>query len=309
MAQDIQTTIIPPTYTDGPLAGSVIRTAEGEGLRRITPDEIKQNFRRAMLRFNEKSCDWYITKYQGSRGKFVPEVRKRRADIIRAGKDIERQQRTIAEHYKKEAEFQARFDKFHTQLKHIHRYVVMCATSLLEMTPGTVEYSHELDVAIRNVGNKIHDLTKVYTGLISFEAWRRKKLDKTYDPTFEHYYPRSVIGGEDIIAQAMILISKNGGIDLKDMLKVIYECSQGNKTTAEENRKVLPPYQQIDTFISPQQTYLSGEITLVREQPFEMPRVWKEIEKKYNIVLPDLPEFFNVITVEEAELMLTQMQD
>jgi len=305
MAQE--TTITPPKYTEGPLTGSLVLTCEGEALRRITPDEIALDFRRALLRMNEKSCEWYIERYSGKRNRFVPAVRDRLRDIRRAKKDVERQKKSIDEYLRKEEDFQSSFRKFHTKLKHIHRYTVMCSTGLLKMDSNTEEYRNDIDVAIRNIGNMIHDLVKVYTGLMSFDAWVRKRADGSYDPTFEHYYPRSVIGGEDIIAQAMIMIKKNGGIELKDMLRTIYECSQGNKTTADENRVVLPPFQKHDTFTCPEDSYDWGNITLVREQEFTIPRVWLEIQNVYNIALPSIPDFRNVITTEEAEEMLTQM--
>jgi hypothetical protein len=223
--------------------------------------------------------------------------------LLAISKTWEKEQKARMVEQDRQSKHQERVDKLVTQIWHIHRYTVR----FIEDTGDIFNPANatDVEVAVRNIGNMIHDLPKVYTGLMSYELWRNIQLSPgSKKMVFEHFYPRSVVGGRDVLELAYAMITNVGKFAVKDMINVLYSCSQGNKTTQDENLKALPPFQKEDTFIDPPTSYQQANIKLVHEKEFTVPVVWQSVADMFGVHLIDLPEFYDVISVEEAKNLM-----
>lgn len=240
-------------------------------------------------------------------GKRWPELRKlidgRESELLAIAKNWEKERKARVVEQDRQSKHQERVDKLITQIWHIHRYVVRFIEDVGDIYNPT--NATDVEVAVRNIGNMIHDLPKVYTGLMSFELWKILQLSPALKKVvFEHFYPRSVVGGRDVLELAFTMITSVGKFAVKDMVNVLYSCSQGNKTTQDENLKSLPPFQKEDTFIDPPTSYHEAGIVLVRTADFVGSPVWQSVADVFGVHLIDPPEFYDVISVEEAKNLL-----
>lgn len=183
----------------------------------------------------------------------------------------------------------ARIDKLHLRIEHIYRYASECADDLEGSDPRGYKYQDIIDVSARNIGNMIHDLPRVSTGLISVELCLDLKDNPHTQVVHEHFIPRSGVGGKDILDLAAA-----GRFEMKDLIDVLYARSMCNKTTQRENRIALPPYQKFNTFIDPAESYRQAEIKLIREKDFSIPETWQGVADLYGITLTDPPDFDTV---------------
>jgi hypothetical protein len=310
MITELQTTIIPPTYTDGPLEGSLILTAEDKGIRHITPEEIKHNFRRAMLRFNEKSCDAYIEKYARRRGKCVPEVRARRNDIQQAKKNIEMQKRRILENIETLQKRELKYQRFKGKLYELRLYLEASARDYIarKIKRDTPEYEVKMSAACRVIGNTIHDLVRNNSGLVSLDAYDTIVNNKDTKLVWEHYYPRSRAGGEDIFLHCVAMIKSRGEYTLRDLFAAACTGSEVARTTKKENIEDLDRFQTKEMFTTPSESYERADVPVVRYEQPEYHSHWIRLAEELNKILPVFHEFPQEITTEQADQLLTQKE-
>lgn len=311
MTQELQITIIPPTYTTGPMEGSIIRTAEDAGLREITPTEIRANYKRAMLRFNIRSCKWYIEKYAGGRKVFITDVRKRLNDLEQAGKSIERQKKKIAENIQILAGREQRYKKARAKFTELYIYLLATAHDFIsrDMIPGTDDYEAKMAAVSRFIGNVIHDLPKNKSGLMSLDAYDATVNKKDINLVWEHYYPRSRAGGEDIFHHCVEILKGKGDYTESDLFTAACSASEVARATKHENDKKLEPHQTREAYVSPAQSYLDGDVPVIRIHDPEPHPFWVRLGLELGKNIPPFAEFPQEMTIEEADKLLTQSAD
>ena len=126
----------------------------------------------------------------------------------------------------------------------------------------------------RLIGNAIHDMPHMWTGLESVESLDARKNKTGYVPTDEHFYPRQ-FAGEFIISEA---IRDSENFTTKKLAELLFKFCRVHKVTREENRR-LERHQKADTFTCPKLSYTQAEIVLekVRDTEDSYEKIFTEI--------------------------------
>jgi len=122
--------------------------------------------------------------------------------------------------------------------------------------------THDDDIAhyhARSIGNDIHDLPTIWTGLES-EASIASKGTKGYSHSNEHFYPRQYAG-----LQIVKHIIEHKGINFTRLLEFLDKFRQVHHVTPEENRKLMK-YQSAYVFSTPEIAYKQAGIVLVKQE-------------------------------------------
>lgn len=197
---------------------------------------------------------------------------------------------------RKEAE---QYSKFHERVVQFHYAIIDKCVQFKTRQSSDHDFDSETFFAIasRSIGNDIHDFTEVKTGLMTLACYKAKTANSKIKPTPEHFWPRSVVGGRDILEQAMIMGDK---FNIRHSIRTLYELCQTVESLNTENRTLMK-YQKQDTFVSPQSSYDSAGIKLVRFKAFSLHPNWDTIFQQYNITTIAPYEFADVLTIEDAD--------
>ena len=127
------------------------------------------------------------------------------------------------------------------------------------IAPCVKELSDEEKHTIaRMVGNSIFDMRPIWSGYESQALVDAKARGDKITRCPEHYYPRQV-AGKRIVDH----IARFKGISRNKLEEFLDIFCRVHYTTSEENIR-LKPFQKTDTFISPEHSYESANITLVK---------------------------------------------
>ena len=186
-------------------------------------------------------------------------------------------------YFHKQVKSRPLIDKRLKHLKHLKLYnerldrAYECIDAVWLMIQGFLTHSNPEDRVHRygrHVSNGLHDMPHIWTGYESLNSIKRRKANKKYNPTDEHFYPRQY-AGEHIMRQAIIL---GDGWDRCTLAKLAYKFCRTNRVTKEEN-KDLEPYQKTDTFTYPKSSYRNAKIELekVRKGQDTYDPIFKEL--------------------------------
>jgi len=223
------------------------------------------------------------------------EIKQHKKDAVKKRKEMVQQQ-------ERETRERVAFAKFHEKILQFHHSLVDKCNRYYSrnIVEGTEEYENFMAVAGRAIGTDVFDLPEVKTGLMSLRCFTKvdDPSDRNFCSTAEHFWPRSTIGGRDLIE---LCLSMGDKFDIRHTIRTLYELCQTVESTDSENRELVK-YQKADTFVDPQTSYDSVGINLVRFKEFVLPATWTMLFNKYNIDVNDRSpyEFENIMSVEEA---------
>jgi len=229
-------------------------------------------------------------------------------EIKQKQKDAVRKRKELAQQKEREEREQAAFAKFHEKILQFHHSLVDKCNRYYErdLVSDTIEHENFMAVAGRAIGNDIHDLPEVKTGLMTLECFKLKEdvsIRKFYS-TAEHFWPRSTIGGRDLIE---LCLSMGPKFNIRHTIQTLYELCQTIESLDTENRDLMQ-YQKADTFVSPQVSYDNAGIKLVRIKQFALPTSWTMLFDKYDIDSDNRTpyEFSNIMSPDEASRLVEQ---
>lgn len=128
----------------------------------------------------------------------------------------------------------------------------------------------------RSVGNTIHDITSIWSGLESKESVIRranaKENGEKYDHCEEHFWPRQW-AGETIMEAALMYKDK---FDLCMLTKLLYKFCHVHRVTKEENRRLME-HQGVHVFESPEEAYARAGIELEQVGDYKHDPVFVEL--------------------------------
>lgn len=199
--------------------------------------------------------------------------------------------RKLIEQRERELKLQVKVDRLNVEIIQIYQFTVMCINYLETLDRNSIQYKDYFDRACRNIGQMIHDLPNVWTGLTSVALYHQLQQYPNTSIVDEHFYPRKGVGGNDILVLGMEKLKLSGTFEPRDLINALYTYAMCNKTTKRENRKQLPPYQREDTFTDPGDSYRNADVHLFREKEFAVPAAWRGVADLYNVKLMDPPEF------------------
>ena len=141
-----------------------------------------------------------------------------------------------------------------------HNRKVQVLHAILDGLKGKL---HKMDNDQRNlvarmIGNSIFDMRVLWSGFESEELIRRRANGEKIKRCPEHFFPRQV-AGKRIVDH----VCRFKGISINKLREYLEVFCQVHYTTSEENVS-LKPYQKTDTFISPEHSYQSAGIKLIK---------------------------------------------
>lgn len=272
----------------------------------VTVEELEQHPNKLETKMrNLANIALWKKHYSGKRSVNGIQLKPWRDKIERIEREIKATQRqtkiNTTKHQKQQERLQRELDqynKFHERVVQFY-YAIVDKCSRFKQREQEQNFDTELfmSVASRTLGNDIHDFTEVKTGLMTLDCFKAKQSKSKLKPTPEHFWPRSVVGGRDILEQALVMGDK---FSLRHVIRTLFELCQTVESLNVENRTLMK-YQKHDTFVSPQIAYDSAGIRLVRVKDFTLHSNWSRIFEQYGIVNINPYEFSNILTVEEAE--------
>lgn len=114
----------------------------------------------------------------------------------------------------------------------------------------------------RSLGTSLFDLTYLHSGYESKKSVEQRKMQKGYEPTAEHYYPRQW-AGELMVRH----IETFGGITFKQFLAYADTFRQIHWVTKQENKILERSGQNSTEFDSWQECYERAGIELLKVRP------------------------------------------
>lgn len=228
------------------------------------------------------------------------EIKQARKDAIVKRKELERQK----EKERKELES---YSKFHERLVQFHHALLDKRERLKDrkITPDTPEYETFIAVAARSFGNDIHDFPEVKLGLMTHSCYTTKLANPQFKTTAEHFWPRSVVGGRDLLEQSIMMGEK---FSIRHTIRTLYQLCQTIESLDSENRELMK-HQKADTFVDPQVSYKAAGIRLVRVKEFSIPNNWERAFSQYEIDFIPPYEFSDVMTTDNFEEPVVNSND
>jgi len=225
------------------------------------------------------------------------EIKQAQRQAISKRKQLEQQR-------ERESREMEQYSKFHERVLQFHHTLLDKRTRLeeREILANSPEYETFISIAARTLGNDIHDFTEVKTGLMTFRCFEEKILNPTkHSPTPEHFWPRSVVGGRDVLEQAILM---KDAFTIRHTIRTLYQLCQTVESLNTENRELMK-HQKADTFVDPQTSYDAVGIKLVRFKEFSLHSNWARVFDQYSIPPIDPYTFKNVIAAEDAEAIIS----
>ena len=165
------------------------------------------------------------------------------------------------------------------------------------------EYWNFMTTVSRSIGNDIHDFPDIKTGIMTLDCYKSKLIGKKYNPTIEHFWPRSVISGRIMLIECFEL---GEHYSLSDMIKTLCKMCQTIGVLGYENRNFIA-YQKLGQFVSPQVTIDNTQTALVLVTPPKkliLHKNWGILLRKYGILNPIPYQFNDVLSKTRAKNIL-----
>lgn len=163
----------------------------------------------------------------------------------------------------------------------------------------------------RLIGQWMHDLPKLHTGLWSPQARINYINGKHNLNTEEHYYSLSATAGRRILQEAL---AKGINYNVPDYLRATYTYTHVNWTTKEENN-TLGKYHdsRYREMVSPEESYKAcgiGPLIYVGHEPTIMALAWRYILTDWGVDYSKFTHpFTNVISLKTAEEWYPELKE
>ena len=151
---------------------------------------------------------------------------------------------------------------------------IECIWFMLQGMLNHHDPEHRINRFGRLIGNAIHDMPHIWTGMESRESIKMRMHSKKYNHTDEHFYPRKY-AGETILTAAILYGEK---FTMATLANLLFKFCHVHRVTGSEN-KLLERFQKTDVFNTPEEAYqLAGiELEKVTDKEDKYESVFQEI--------------------------------